>query len=139
MTQTVDIDYPRVLRNAANLVELGWVRGNMAVNGLGDATLVSDPLACAFCAHGALLAAAIRAYPDRDIFFLESEIEGINEAIIDLGLFGETGKLVTSYGANGVVHQWNDEAFRTKADVMETLRKAADRIEADSYELRRHD
>jgi hypothetical protein len=39
-------------------------------------------------------------------------------------------ELVEDYRATGVIHMWNDEAYRTKIDVVETLRKAAQAIAA---------
>jgi hypothetical protein len=133
MTQTVDItDISRseILSRAADLVEGGWTKGNMALDGMGDAIDPLDFRACAFCAHGALVAAARKFYPEAAQSFLDEEVEAINETIIDLGLLGETGKLVTSYGANGVMHQWNDEAYRMSIDVVEMMRKAAEKIAA---------
>jgi hypothetical protein len=55
------------------------------------------------------------------------EVDGINETLIELGLIPDS---LNSYGANAVVHQWNDEAYRMKIDVVETLHKAAEKIAA---------
>lgn len=121
-----DIDSQRVLHLAANLVWQGWIKGNMAVDGMGDAIDPMDPRACAFCAHGALVAAVRRIYPEMSHFKINEKVEDINEAIIGIGLIPDDQG---NYCANAVVHQWNDEAFRMKIDVVETLRKAAEKIE----------
>lgn len=130
MTATVDItDVSRaeILSRAADLVYGGWTKGNMALDGMGDSIDPLDARACAFCAHGALVAAAHKFYPEMDWEALWEQVEEINETIIELGLIPDD---VKNYCANAVVHQWNDEAFRTKIDVVETLRKAAEKISA---------
>jgi hypothetical protein len=130
MSETVeaqDIDAQRILHLAANLVEGGWTKGNMALDGMGDSIDPLDPRACAFCAHGALVAAANRIYPEMSREVLWEEVEIINEAVIELGLIPDTFEIT---GANAVVHQWNDEAYRMKIDVVETLHKAAQKIAA---------
>lgn len=136
MTATVDItDVSRaeILSRAADLVEGGWTKGNMALDGMGDATDPFDHRACAFCAHGALAAAARKFYPEAEQTFLDDEVYAINEFIIESGLiqyYGDYRTLLKSYGANGVIQQWNDEAYRRQIDVVETLRKAAEKISA---------
>lgn len=130
MIKTMDIaEIPRseVLRKAADLVQSGWTKGNMALDGMGDAIDPLDSRACAFCAHGAVVAAARSLCPDMGREVLWEEVEAINEAVIELGLIPDDH---TNYGANAVVHQWNDEAYRMQIDVVETLRKAAEKIEA---------
>ena len=133
MSETVDItDVSRaeILNRAADLVEGGWTKGNMALNGMGDAIDPMDHRACAFCAHGALVAAARKFYPESAQTFLDEEVEVINEFIIESGLIQDYGASVRNYGANGVIHMWNDEAYRSQIDVVETLRKAAQKIAA---------
>ncbi len=119
-----------VLRHAADLVERGWAKGNMALDGRGDAIDPLDSRACAFCAHGALVAAVAELCPNISPSNLPEEVEAITEAIIEIGLIGNGGKLVGKYGSNSVIHQWNDGPYRIQLDVVETLRTAADKIEA---------
>lgn len=125
--ETVDVTRIETLRHAAELVERGWTKGNMALDSMGDAIDPLDFRACAFCVHGALVVAARKFHPDMSLTILWEEVEAINETIIELGLIPDD---LNNYGANAVVHQWNDEAFRMKIDVVETLRKAADKLSA---------
>ena len=130
MSETVEIqniDAQRVLHLAANLVQGGWTKGNMALDGMGDAIDPIDARACGFCAHGALVAAVSRIYPEMSRLQIYGTVEDINEAIIELGLIPDDQG---NYCANAVVHQWNDEAFRTKIDVVGALHKAAEKISA---------
>lgn len=78
----------------------GWCQGSYAVDDHGDATLVSGPGACAWCAEGAILAVTSADGPYHTLH-----------------------RLVEKHADSHLAH-WNDHPGRTQAEVLALFDRA---------------
>lgn len=102
-------DVADILDGAAALVERGWCQNANARDANRDRVYINDPGACAWCASG-----------------------GIMRAAIDLGWSGETFEFLTTDARaelrahiDAPVETWNDQDRQTSANVAATIRAAA--------------
>lgn len=103
----------KVLRRAAEIVEMGWLRGGFAVDESGRACPCESPRAARWC----ILGARIRAMHELDIPFTT---EGYGKEALQ-AVVAERG------GLSAMI--WNDSLARTAEEVAAALRAAADRCE----------
>lgn len=91
-----------ILNAAADLCERGWTQGDFAVNADGRVSAPWDKSAVAWCVIGAVRSCTKDAWDVTNAIAL---------------LHGYVGQNVSA---------WNDTPGRTQAEVVETLRKAAE-------------
>jgi hypothetical protein len=126
MTGLTKEDYAAILRNAADLIDRGFVKGTTAKNRYGFTVVASDDSACCWCASGAVQAAVAKRVSDYD---KRQQLSAnlISTLVLSGDLPRKVHKGMRSSSLN-VLIGWNDSEDRTASEVSGTMRKVADNI-----------
>ena len=100
-----------ILSKAADIVEApgAWIQGEYATTHSGTKVASDSPVACRFCAWGAIESAASRRY----------------DLTVPAGDAEETALETLWNLVGGDIEAWNDVEGRTQSEVVAALRKAA--------------
>jgi len=108
-----------ILRAAADKLDEGWTQGAHARDGDGRPVHALSQTACAWCAEGAMAAAAGTV----TVFIDPAVYEALGAA---------TGRPAPVWLQSRKLNLWNDEPGRTKEQVQAAMRAAADQLESEN-------
>ena len=106
----------KILLDAAELVECGWLQGTLAASLNGCPVPAADPRACRWCIIGAIEAAATAGGVERHpvLTLVWDRLSGVG----------------SSSTAAADLAEWNDMPGRTAAEVAALLRSVAGKLPA---------